>query len=175
MIYFMSYSFPIHVFFISFSLRIQLPCIPIHFLFTSYSFPISFLFIFIRFFSCPWIKIRKSKDLVLLTISLFKKQFILQPQINWERGLPHKSKKKKLTKWVVKKVWGLDGQPFPMSFLFISLSCPIHFWFISRSCPIHFLSILVPFISNAFQKAISKGSANRDLGSADVLTYSKSS
>ena len=173
----MSYSFPIHVLFISYSLRIQLPFIPMHFLFISYSFPIgpiSLLFILIRFFSCPWIKIQKSKDLVLLAISLFKKQFICSPKSIGKGGYPT-NQKKRLTKWVVKKVWGLDGQPFPMSFLFISLSCPIQSWFISRSCPIHFLSILVPFISNAFQKEISKGSANRDLGSADVLTYSKSS
>ena len=149
---FMSYSFPIHVFFISFSLRIQLPCIPIHFLFTSYSFPISFLFIFTRFFSCPWIKIRKSKDLVLLTISLFKKQFILQPQINWERGLPHKSKKR-LTKWVVKKVWGLDGQPFPnefpVHFPFMSYSFLIHFPFMSYSFPIYFSSFHFQCFSNS--------------------------
>ena len=142
----MSYSFPIHVLFMSYSLRIQLPFIPMHFLFISYSFPIgpiSLLFIFIRFFSCPWIKIQKSKDLVLLAISLFKKQFICSPKSIGKGGYPT-NQKKKINKVGSKKSLGL-GWPtipyeFPVHFPFMSYSILIHFPFMSYSFPIHFSS-----------------------------------
>ena len=62
--------------------------------------------------------------------------------VNWEMGYPKNPKNKKwLIKGVVNGVWGLDGWPFPMHFLFNSYSFPIQFLFMSYSFLIHVLFI----------------------------------
>ena len=125
------------------------------FLFVSYSLPIHSLFIFNHFCSFPltWETYQNSKKariMFFLSIS-YLKTIDFKPQINWGKGVPHKSPKKWLIKGVVNKVLGLDG-------LFISYSMLIHFLFKFYSCPIQllfrshsFLFILVPFISKGFQ------------------------
>ena len=93
----MSYSFPIEILFIPYSVLT-------HFLFISYSFPIHFLFIlfiFIHFFSFPltWEIYQNSKKYGYVSfINLLFKNYSFQAPEQLGKGVPYKSQKK----WLIK-------------------------------------------------------------------------